>query len=306
MSYTYPSPPVTVNPDATAYEVHQFLKSPTLLQRRLRDILAQKFIADYLLAGRFQAVGGAILYETGEEIYPADSPEAVTPLGEYPLTVMTSGELAAAYVNKWGQDSKVSDEAIDRFRANPAERALVKLGNGVIRHVDSVALGVIGSKVTRTFTGGAWTTGEQIITDVLGAVAAHGEATVGEGFDLSTVVLRPTQYAKVTAALINGNLLPREAGNPVTTTGAFDYLGLTWVTSTFVPFTDPFVVDRDQLGGMADEPSAAPGYTTSLGGVQVKSIRDEEHDGYRLRARRKTVPVVLEPDAGIRITGTGV
>ena len=41
------------------------------------------------------AIGGAILYETGEELFPADSAEAITPGGAYPKTVLTAGELAA-------------------------------------------------------------------------------------------------------------------------------------------------------------------------------------------------------------------
>ena len=77
MSYTYPAPPATVAADLTTVEVHHLMKTPTALRKRLQGLLAQKFIADYLLAGRFQAIGGAILYETGEEIFPADSAEGV-------------------------------------------------------------------------------------------------------------------------------------------------------------------------------------------------------------------------------------
>ena len=68
------------------------------------------------------------------------------------------------------------------------------------------------------------------------------------------------------------------------------------------------VVDRQQLGGMADEDIQSPGYAKS-NGIEVKTNRlvgSDDRDGYRVRARRVTVPVVLEPSAGVRITGTGI
>lgn len=311
MSYIYPAPPVTVSQDGTATEVHHFMKTPSLIARRLRKLAAQRFIADYLLAGRFSAQGGAILYETGEEIFPADAPEAVAPGAEYPLTIMTAGELVAAPLHGLGRDSEVTDEAISRLLMSPVERALRKLANGTVRHVDSVALGVIGSKVTQTFSAaqtGAWDSAKGIVAGVLGAKAAAEENHVGESYDYNVVVLKPTQYAAVMSEFISSGLMPREGNNQLTSGSFPNLLGITWTTSTHVPFTDPLLVDNEQLGGMADEKITSPGYVSAPDGVgvEVKSIRVEESDKYRVRARRVTVPVVLDPNAGLRITGTGV
>ena len=74
---------------------------------------------------------------------------------------------------------------------------------------------------------------------------------------------------------------------------------------TVIATDDAILVDRDQLGGMADEKITSPGYV-GYDGLEVKSIRKDERDMYTVQARRITVPVVLEPNAGIRITGTGV
>lgn len=303
--FTYPAPPAQVSSDLTAVQIHHLMQTPSLLRKRLADLLQHKFIADFLLAGRFVAQGGAILYETGEEIFPADSPEAIAPGAEYPLTVLTSGELAAAKTTKWGQDTEVTDEAISRLLLDPVNRALLKLANGIIRHIDSIALGVIASKVTQTYKATAWTEANAIIEGILTAKATAEETHEGEAYDYNTVVLKPTQFSKVASKLITSQLVPRESQNAVLSGVIPDYMGLTWTTSKHVPFTDPFLVDRDQLGGMADEKIASPGYTAQ-DGVEVKSIRKDETDKYRLRARRVTVPVVLEPRAGIRITGTGL
>ena len=312
MSFTYPPSAPVVGADMTTVEIHHLLKSPEILRRRLLDILTRKYIADYLLAGRFQAVGGAILYETGEEIVPADSAEAVAPGGEYPRTVLTSGELAAAKTVKWGLDTPVTDEAISRLGFSPVEKALRKLANGNIRDVDSVALAVIASKVTQTISvgaggvnTGAWSTDAAIVEGVLAVKAKAEEDNDGMEFDYNTVVLKPSQFAKVAGKLWTGGLLPRETQNAVLSGVIQDYMGLTWVTSKHVPTADPMLVDREQLGGMADESIDSPGYS-GLDGVQVKSMRKDDVDGYDLRARRVTVPVVLEPLAGIVIDDTGL
>ena len=61
-----------------------------------------------------------------------------------------------------------------------------------------------------------------------------------------------------------------------------------------------------KLGGMADEALGGPGYSEVQPGVEVKSIREEKIDGYLLRSRRATVPVVTDATAGVLITGTGL
>lgn len=309
MAYTYPPAATTLSSDLTAAQVHYLLKSPALLARRIRDLSLNKYIADYLLTGRYVAQGGAILYPNGEVLFTADDPEAVGILGEYPLTTLDAGTLATARTVKWGRDVEVSDEAISRMLADPLNRALSKLVNTNVRFIDGVALGVIASKITQTrAAGGSWNTGDgagfQIISDVLATKAQVDETE--DGFDLDTVVLRPMQYAKAIAALIRDGVLPRESN--VISTGDFpNALGLTWTTSVHSPVTDPLLLDRAQLGGMADENIQSPGYTgAGPGGVEVRSIRDDLRDGYRVRARRVTVPLVLEPNAGIRITGTGI
>lgn len=320
VNYTYPVPTVTVLGDGTTEQISYFLKSPNLIRRRLQDLVAEHFIADFLLQGRYQAVGGAILYETGESLFPSDSPEAVAAGSEYKLISMTAGQIAAAKTVKWGFDSRVTDEAISRNNFNPVERALTKLANGMVKQVDSVALGVIASKATTTFASPAvWNGGTStsidagaIIDSVLQAEATWSQNYLDFGsYDYDTVIVTPLQFAKIAASFLKSNSLPREAGNPIIDSGVLlNYLGKNWVRSKYTPTTNPIMVDTDLLGGMADENIESPGYSTAAAngvpGVQAKSIRDEERDQWRLRCRRVTVPVVTDYRAAITITGTGL
>ena len=317
MPLTYPAPPPVVDGDIV--EIHHLLQTPTLIARRLRTIAEQRYIADALLRGRFTAVGGAIMYETGETIEVNADPEGIAPGGAYPQTTASGGDLSTAKTTKWGEDVPVTDEAIARLNIQPVDRALTKLVNTSVRFVDSAALGVVASKVTNAFNvtaagnPGAWTGGDTPAENgyamVAGILLAKAQVEdQGQGYDIDTIVLGSTQWAKAIAMLIAGGYLPREAGNPVVNGNWPETLGLTWLYSPHTPSSNPMLLDTQQLGGMADENLGGPGYSrgTAGVGVETKVIRDDDNDQYKLRGRRVTVPVVLEPAAGVVLTNTGL
>lgn len=304
-SYTYP----VARPEGTltTAQIHLLLSNPRVVAKRVAALSDQKFIADFLLTGRYSAVGGGVFYETGEEIFASDTPEAVAPGGEYPTTVLTKGELAAAKTVKWGLDTEITDESIARLGQSPMDRGLTKLANSVIKNVDSVAMAVIASKAADTIASAAnWTTPATIITSLLAAKANREGLALG--IDVDTVALSGAQYATVMGIFLSAGVLPRENGNPILS-GSLpqSILGFTWVTSPHISGTNPLLIDPAQLGGMADEDLKSPGYARSGGfGVETFVERIGANDKYRARARRVTVPVVIEPHAAIAITGTGL
>ena len=304
MSYTYPvkHPSGTL----TTEQLHLFLSNKGLIARRLADITKMRFIADYLLQARLDATGGGIFYETGEPVFAADDPEAIAPLGEYPMVVLDDGTVVSAKTDKWGLDTMISDEKIARQGRSYVDRGVLRVANSIVRFIDSVAMAVIASRVSSTFTSGAWTTAGAAVEAILTIQAER--ADLGLGLELDTIVLRPAQYAKVIGMLIDDKSLPREAGETaIQGSLPVNALGLTWATTPHFQGTNPLLVDRDNLGGMADEKLGGPGYASAGSfGVETKSIRLEDPEGYKLRGRRVTVPVVLEPLAGVQLTGTGL
>lgn len=304
-SYTYP----VKHPEGklTNDQLHAVLANPKIIAKRLHDLTSMKFIADFLLQGRFDASGGGIFYESGEEAFASDNPESIAPLGEYPKVVLESGEVVSARVVKWGLDTIISDEKIKRQGISFVNKGLTRLGNTIVRHVDSVAMAVIASKVTSTFASpSTWTTAGKAVEALMSLQAERAE--MGLGLDLSTIVLKPAQYAKMIGLLIDDKALPRESGaTAVQGNIPVDALGLTWATSPHYTGSNPLLVDREQLGGMADEPLGGPGYVgAGQVGIEAKSIRDDDNDSYTLRGRRVTVPVVTEPLAGAQLTSTGL
>jgi hypothetical protein len=305
MAYTYP--PTAPSFSGDTLTISRFLNSPTLIARRLRTLLEQRYIADTLLSGRFQVSGGAILYETGETIFADDDPRAVAPGAEYPLTTASTGTASLAKTVKWGEDAEVTDEAIKRRQMDPVNRSLTKLANSNVKYVDSVALSAIASAVTATAAAPAAAsamTAQQWISTVL--LAKQNVVALNQGYDPDTVALDDLSWGYAMAAFISAGLTPREAGNTPLLTGDFPtILGMRWLATPNIPTAGVAVVlDSQQLGGMADEDLGGPGYVSAGGvGVQVKTIRDDDNDQYRLRCRRVTVPVVVEPAAGRKITG---
>lgn len=308
--YTYSGTPAALDASLTALQIHHLMKSPNQLARRFKKLVDEKFIADWLLTGRYPAVGGAIAYPASDlDIYPKDAPEAINPGGQYPLTQMDSGQLAIAKTTKRGLGTHVFDEEIGRMLLNPVNDALTFLGNGIVKQVDSIALSVIASKVTATYASGAWTGGSAVRNIVTAVQQTKAQVNgLKLGLSLDTIVLTEAQYQTAMAEFLLAGMLPREASNPLLS-GKGDWpqvLGITWATSPNVPFSDPFMVDREQLGGMADEDIPTPEFSKVVGNVEFASDRLKGRDGYEVRSRRACVPIVTRPAAGVRITGTGI
>lgn len=307
MPYAYPAAPTALTGDTIT--ISRFLNSPTAVARRLRTIMEQRYISDAILQGRFRVQGGAVVYETGEPIFSGDNPKAVAAGSEYPLTPVGTGAANIAKTVKWGQDTEVYDEAIARQGFDPVSKALIKLANRNVQYVDSVALSAISSAVTQsTPATAAWSgaTAAQILKDV--ALAKANILALNMGYDPNTVVVSDLAWANAYSAFVTGGFLAREGANPAVTGEFPQVAGLTWLPTPNLPTAaSALVLDSTQLGGMADEDLGGPGYVNAGGiGVQAKTIRKDEIDGWRLRCRRVTVPVVTEPGAAWKITGLGV
>jgi hypothetical protein len=311
MAYQYPPAPPSLSGDVET--ISRFLSSPTQVQRRLRSLAEQRYIADRILTGRFNVEGGAILYETGETIFADAAPLAVAAGAEYPLVGLSTGTASLAKVVKWGQDTLITDESIKRRGADPLNRGLAKLVNQNVKTVDATALSAVASAVTQATAAAAdWTTaatGAQILKDVL--LAKANVLALNQGYDPDVVVVDDINYASAAAAFTAAGYFPREDrnANPALagTSTFMEVGGLLWLPTPNVPTANvAIVLDSTQLGGMADENLGGPGYTRSTGdapGVESKTIRDDDNDQWRLRVRRVTVPVVLEPAAAWKITG---
>lgn len=293
MPITYPPVAPTLTGDVET--INRFLNSPTMIQRALNTLAQNRFIADVLLQNQVPASGGAVLYEQSESIFADQTPDSIQPGAEFPLSTVGTGPALIAAVKKWGMDTIVTDESIDRMRMNPVDRALLKLVNSVVKQVDSVAMTAINNAVTQTAAAATlWSTSTTLVRDITSAVAAiHA---LNQGYDPDTIVVSDVVGGYLTANDKILGLLPRESKDGPVFSGYLNrILNLDILVTPNLPVnTLAFVLDRKVLGGMANEKP-----------LSSKSIRQEENERWRLRAKRVVVPFVQEPNAAFKITAVG-
>lgn len=310
MPYTYPpNAPARTGDTVT---IHRLLKDEQQIAKRLRQLSAERFIADLLLTGRFTTDSGSVAWdEDDDNLYTSRPPETIRPGGEYPQAALGMGTQQNAATQKWGQDVPVKDEAISRLKIRPVDVAFNKLINTLVKTIDGVAMAAILSRVTNAKAArGLWTDestsagmAKKIFLDV--SEARQRIIDLGLGHDPDVVVVPTLAWVNVMATFADAGYLPREDNRAPVITGEFPVIdGMRWVTTPFSPVpTAAMVVDTAALGGMADEQLGGPGYVGVGAGIETKSIREDKIDGYLLRARRLTVPVVTEPGSARLITG---
>lgn len=305
----YPIPASTLT-NVTAAQAQAFLQSPTQIARRFAEILADhNFLAHYLLRGRYTMTGGAASYVPDEAISTGATAETVAPGGEYPMTALPQDVAVLVAALKKGLGSEIPDEQVGRLLMDPIERAIQLLAYDLISQFDAAAIGAIQSAVSGTVTGGAWTAGATIVGNVETAKATIKARK--KGYRATSVVLTDLQWAAASPLLLP--LLPREQGNPILAGSVPNILGLDWVTSSDLPAGwTPMVVDANNLGGIGHENIPSPEYVAissiaakNGSNVEVARFR-EKNDSTRIQVRKADVPIVTTPNAGVKITGTGL
>ena len=284
--------------------VSRFLNTPTLVARRMRTLAEQRLIATSILTGREVVSGGAISFDQNEGLYTDRPVEAVSPGGEYPITTVGDGTAQLAKVVKWGQDTFVTDEAAKRKAMSAVDKALLKLINTAAKNVDTVALAALASSVTQSqAAAAAWSaaSGTQILRDILTAKASL--SALNQGYEADTLIVNDASWAYLASDQVLINAIARETQSNAVVTGNFELIaGLRIMRTPNLPASGAWVVDSSQLGGIATE-DLGGNYQVVDGILESKTIRDDENDQWRLRARAVAVPYINEPNAAIRITG---
>jgi len=303
---TYPpAAPSFTDPNLTA---SRFLKSPQFVARRVQDLASLRLIGPYLLKGRFEATGGAIGYEQVDSMFADAVPEAVAPGSEYTLTTIADGPAALAKVSKSGKDTIVTDEAIARRNMDPVEKGLRKLTNSGVLAVDSTVVSLIASAVTENRAVSAIWTGAsaKILQDILRAKASV--TALNQGYDPDVLLVDDETWAYMASDPVVSAAMAREdKSNPVYS-GRFEVIAGLEIIPTPAAYlpggvgTSAWVLDTNQLGFIAPE-DIGGGYQQAGEIIQTKVMREDQNDGWRLRARSNFAAGVTDPGAGFEITG---
>jgi len=307
---TYPPAPATLSGDLLT--INRMLRQPEVISRRLQMLTDIGFIADELLPAKYRTSGGAVSYEINDQpLFTTRSITAVAPGSEYPRALPQSGTAALANVSKWGQATELTDERIKRSvpMGSAVDWALRIVVNTVVQKIDRLAIAAVASAVTQTTSAAAaWSTGSaDILLDLeLAKAAVDGQEM---GYKADTVLMSNTKYAYMIADDKIATLRRRESTDNPVYGGTIESVAGLKILKTPVgnlpgASDDVWVLDSRAIGGMADETDRDPGYAQSDNGVQVQTRRVPERDVWHMWARRITVPVVTDPLAGRKVTGS--
>jgi hypothetical protein len=303
------------------YSISRFLNDETTVLRALRLIADQIFIGNKILTGQFYTENGSIIYEQIESIFAANTPQPVNPGGEYPETPVPTGPAQLANILKWGLDTPITDESINRQNFDVVARAFIKIVNSLVAQIDSLIMSAFTAAITETVnagsltvtgagpTGGAKWNGASttanggtgvaptILRDIM--FAEELMRSLKQGYRADTVVLDLQTYAAVLGDPSIANVIPREGlgGFNVTDTPIMEgissglgvrMLGKKWLATPNLP-TGPFtpfaaICDSTILGGMLDERLPAPGY---IGSQSDGSANDDGRSMIQVKTMRE-------------------
>lgn len=287
-----PAPPVIAGTNIT---VSLFLNSPPRVQRAIRDMTLQRFVADVVFSQGPTATGGAVIHDqiTGPDYYMGGDVQEIEPGGEYPL--LTSPEVAplVAIARKYGGEVMLTDEQVRRNNLGVLARETVRLRNTIVRKVDTVAMAALrAAALTAQVASGDWSTAAtDIIADLVTASGTIGALDMGYVAD--TVLINPAQEMDLLKDKDIRDALPRERDNSIIRTGNLGrLLGLDFIVTNRVLPGEVFVLQRKTIGGISDE---VPLY--------ARPIPDDRRDRVFIHGGRVVTPYVTDPKAGVRITG---
>lgn len=286
-------PPVI---SGTTITVDLALQSPTRITKFLSDITLQRFLAERVFNSDGGVSGGAVVYDQLDtnQLYPTRMPEPIAPGAEYPSIQDARLIPKVATVAKWGAKFFITDEARDRNDVSLFTNSLRRLGNGMIKTIDQVAIAVMEAEFTarpaQVSAGHSWSA----VTPI-GATptavrswphadlqAAIQQAAVDElGYVYNLVLLNPLDASQL--AYIYG------ATNVDAVLADF---GLSKFVSNRVTAGVCYIVAEKQAGGIRIE--------SPLGS---RTYREEETDRTWVQSSVRPVMYIDEPLAMRKVTG---
>lgn len=303
-------------PTSPQLSVDVLLKNPEIIRRRLTDLTLKRFVADkvFMRGSPDQVAGGGARYQRSENIYfDGSGVEQIGFRSEFPRAGWSETVLEA-FVKAYGLEFVINDLAKRRNAMDMVERGLIKLSNGIVKFVDTVAMTLLTDTVTnplQTFAaGGDWTTAAtDIIFDLNRArMAIEGQE---EGYVADTVLVNDAQFADLMNDADIRASMPRESRDNFVLTGVLpSLLGFQIIRTNRLTAGKVVVMNAKVAGTIADEsPLAEEGYGTYQPGdpgqsaIWVKQYREENTSDTLVRGVRWPAMWIAEPAAIVVITG---
>jgi hypothetical protein len=304
---TYPPRPGTIS-DGHVQTISAYLNQPDLITRRLRTLTEQRFIGDRMLRGTAIARGGMVKYAVSESIYPLGAPKPIDPKGKYPLSRIDTGTLTMEALQKEGLATDVSLESVQDTGMEPVERAEVKLSNVMVQYFDELVVSKVDAAVTQSITGTNWQSagGYAILRQTLLAKALIRD--LRQGYSPKALLLTTEGVAIVMSDEKLQSAIQRVPSNDVFGGVMTTFADLEIIEApSDLAITDPVVFDADQLGSIVRPENEVGADTNGVSALsQYFTFSADGDEFWRIGVKRRRLPIIQEPAAACRITGTGL
>lgn len=290
------------------------LKNPQIIRRQLTDLTYKRFVADkvFMRGTPEQVAGGGARYQQSESLF-FDASRDVEQLqfrSEYPRGGWTEAILEAN-VEKYGLEFVINDLAVRRNQIDMLTRGLIKLSNGLVRYVDTIAMTLLTTVANhQTFAASAdWTTTS---TDIIHDLnhARKLIVTAEEGYEADTVIVNDDQYEDIMNNPALRLSMPRETTSSFVQTGVMPpTLGFNFIPTSRLASGTVIVCNAKVCGTIADEAPSEGGYESyqpedaTQAPIWTKQYREEKSDDTIIRGVRWPAMWVAEPKAICVITG---
>lgn len=292
---TYPVASPTVS-SGTKVTVDILLRNPRVVERKIANMVLQKFFVDKIFAPAGEITGGAVLYEqaTDNELYASRDVQRIEPGDEYPKITFDRGNMFTAQVEKFGGEFDVPDEVRKRNRLGYVNRRLMILSNTVKRKTQYRAMAELDAAIaahSRQSAGISWldattTTNDAITPSAMPTADLAAVLRANEvkelGYDYNMMIINPAEWANLLTTFGPANLPEVLRGFGIT-----DW----WVTNRQTAGTAKFLAQ-----GMVGE----LGYEQPL---ESKVYREEKRDTDIVKASVLPVVYVTDPNAILELTG---
>lgn len=282
--------PIVSTQDGPRLTVSMMLKSPTLIPKRILNLLDSEFLSDALLRSAADAPSGSVLYFESTPLFAADEPEILDEFGEIPVTNGSLGTPQVSRVVRRAFGLRVSKTMIDRNNTDMVNVQVTQIRNTMIRAWEDAFLSAVvaNAKVQVVATTVAWSaSNSHIRQDVNSAKylikTAAVDGTSGPttnklsqkfGYEADTLVISAeTEIDFLDSDEVSKPYVGNIADKGLLYTGTLPnkFLGLdvltSWRLSAYFP-SGAIVCQRKTFGGISDERrlQATPMYGEGGGG----------------------------------------
>lgn len=292
----FPPGAPTVNGQEITLE--QFLANPARVQRAIRDLTLQRFVADQIFSPGPAATGGSVIFDQvlGTELFMNRDVQAIEPGSEFPILDLGEVSPLVARTIKWGGAAELTYEERDRDRRDQLGRKVLRLRNTIVRKVDQVAVATLrAAPVLNAVASADWGIGTTaIFKDTASAITLVDRLDMG--YTITGALISPNTNL---AMLTNDQLiaqLPREGAgnsNPIRSGRLAGIAGIDdWFVTNRVTDDEIFFLSGKQAGSISDE---KPLYS--------RVVDRPERESLLIMAARLVVPFVTDPKSVVRMTG---